>query len=118
MSHDGRALSVVGMTWTETHERYRIIREVEAAAMADPTGTLPWRDEYAASFGDREGLLFALRHRWERTCQAQLDTHLPEHVLDERYRELHRANAAVLRILDRYAVARTAVPSGAVAHAS
>lgn len=104
------------MTWTETHERHRIIREVEAAAMADPTGTLPWRDDYAALFGDRDGLLFALRHRWERTCQAQLDTHLPEHVLDERYRELHRRNAGVLRILDRYAVARTAVP--VVAHAS
>ena len=66
------------MTWTETHERHRIIREVEAAATADPTGALPWRDEYAVYYGDRDGLLAALRHRWERTCQAQLDSHLPE----------------------------------------
>ena len=115
MSRRVAAPSVDGMTWTETHERYRIIREVEADAMADPTGTLPWRDEYAATFGDREGLLLALRHRWERTCQAQLDTNLPEHVLDERYRELYRSNAAVLRILDRYAV-RPPLP--VVAHAS
>jgi hypothetical protein len=106
------------MTWTETHERHRIIREVVATAAADPTGTLPWRDEYAAHYGDRDGLLFALRHRWERTCEAQLDTHLPEQVLDERYRELHRSNAGVLRILERYAGGMTAVPSEAVARAS
>ena len=110
------------MTWTETHERHRIIREVEAAATADPSGALPWRDEYAAHFGDRDGLLFALRHRWERTCQAQLDTHLPEEVLDERYRDLHRSNARVLRILERYAAGLTtgltAGPSEAVARAS
>ena len=49
------------MSWTETHERYRIIREVVAAAEADPTGTLPWRPEYAASFGTPEGLVEALR---------------------------------------------------------
>ncbi len=107
------------MTWTETHERHRIIREVEAAATADPTGALPWRDEYAVYFHDRDGLLAALRHRWERTCQAQLDSHLPEDVLDERYRELHRSNAGVLRILDRYAGgARASMFAGAIARAS
>jgi hypothetical protein len=107
------------MTWTETHERHRIIREVEAAATADPTGTLPWRDEYAVYYGDRDGLLAALRHRWERTCQAQLDMHLSEEMLDERYRELHRINAGVLRILDRYAGgARVSVFAGAIARAS
>ena len=107
------------MTWTETHERHRIIREVVATAATDPTGTLPWRDEYAAHYGDRDGLLFALRHRWERTCQAQLDTHLPEEVLDERYRDLHRSNAGVLRILDRYAGGgRASAFAGAVARAS
>ena len=107
------------MTWTQTHQRHRIICEVEAAATADPTGTLPWRDEYADLFGDRDGLLAALRHRWERTCQAQLDSHLPEDVLDERYRELHRSNAGVLRILDRYAGgARASALAGAVARAS
>ena len=36
------------MSWTETHERYRIIREVVKAAEADKTGALPWREEYAA----------------------------------------------------------------------
>lgn len=107
------------MTWTETHERQRIIRDVAAAAEADPTGTLPWRDEYADWFGDRDGLLQALRHRWERTCQAQLDSHLPEDLLDDRYRELHRSNAGVLRILDRYAGgARATGYAGAVARAS
>lgn len=99
--------SVAAMTWSETHARYRIIREVVAAADADPTGALPWREEYAEHFGDRDGLLAALRIRWERTCQAQLDSHLPEAALDERRRELRRRNVGVLRILERNAVRGT-----------
>jgi hypothetical protein len=110
--------NVAPMTWTETHERHRIIREVEAAATADPSGALPWREEYAALFGDRDGLLMALRSRWDRTCQAQLDSRLSDVTLDETYRQLRKRHAGVLRILERYAGARTSVPAGAVTHAS
>ena len=92
------------MTWTETHERYRIIREVVAAAEADPTGTLPWRVEYAASFATPEVLVAALRQRWQRTCEAQLEAHLSDEEIQERHRKLMNDHAAVLRILDSFVV--------------
>ena len=93
------------MSWTETHERYRIIREVVAAAEADPTGTLPWREEYAASFGTPDALVAALRQRWQRTCEAQLEAHLSDEEIQERHRELLVEHAGVLRILDRHVAA-------------
>jgi hypothetical protein len=98
------------MSWTETHERYRIIREVVAAAEADPTGALPWREEYAASFGTPEGLVAALRHRWQRTCEAQLEAHLSDEEIQARHRKLLTEHAAVLRVLDnhRYVPAKSA----------
>lgn len=92
------------MSWTETHERYRIIREVVAAAEADPTGTLPWRPEYAASFGTPEGLVEALRQRWQRCCQAQLEPTMTDAQIQQRHRELMVEHAAVLRILDSFVV--------------
>jgi hypothetical protein len=90
------------MTWTETHERYRIIREVVKAAEGDPTGSLPWREEYAEYFGNRDGLVAALRSRWHQTCHVQLDSNMSEAELQEQHRKLLRCHAAVLRILDRY----------------
>jgi hypothetical protein len=90
------------MSWTETHERYRIIREVVEAAEADPTGTLPWRVEYVTLFGTPDGLVAALRQRWQRTCQAQLEAHLSDAELQARHRQLMADNAAVLRVLDRH----------------
>jgi hypothetical protein len=102
------------MSWTETHERFRIIREVVEAAEADPTGTLPWREEYADLFGDRDGLVTALRQRWQRTCEAQLDPNLSEEQMTDHHRRLLRQNAAMLRILDSY-VSSTSVPAAAVA---
>jgi len=95
------------MTWTETHERYRIIREVVRAVEADPSGALPWRDEYAEYFGNREGLVNALRSRWLHTCRAQINSSMSEAELKEAHRKLLRTHAAVLRVLDNYrAVAR------------
>ena len=93
------------MSWTETHERYRIIREVVAAAEADPTGALPWRPEYAASYATPEVLVAALRQRWQRTCEAQLESHLSDAELQERHRKLLKEHAAVLRVLDRFVAA-------------
>ena len=90
------------MSWTETHERYRIIREVVAAAEKDPTGALPWREEYAALFGSPDGLVAALRQRWQRTCEAQLEAHLADEEIQKRHRRLLKDHAAVLRILDRH----------------
>ncbi|HET9421609.1 MAG TPA: hypothetical protein VFO49_10755 [Nocardioides sp.] len=90
------------MSWTETHERYRIIREVVTAAEKDHTGTLPWRDEYATMFGSPDGLVAALRARWQRTCEAQLEASMSDDEIQTRHRELLLEHAGVLRILDRY----------------
>ena len=68
------------MTWNETHTRTAIIREVEAASALDMTGALPWREEWAPYFGSPEGLLKALRSRWNRMCEAQLDISTGEDV--------------------------------------
>lgn len=105
------------MTWTETHERYRIIREVVAAAEADPSGKLPWREEYAGTFGTPDDLVAALRLRWQRTCEAQLESHLSDEELQERHRKLLNDHAAVLRILDnhRYVTAEAAATLSTVA---
>ena len=94
------------MTWTETHERYRIIREVVKAAEADSTGTLPWREEYAEYFGDRDGLVNALRTRWQHTCEAQLDSELSDADLQAEHRKLLKAHAGVLRVLDNHRAVR------------
>lgn len=87
------------MTWQETHERTRIIREVEAAAAVDMTGALPWREEWAPFFGSPEGLLKALRARWNRMCEAQLDVRTGEDVFADTLAQLRRTQAGILAIL-------------------
>jgi hypothetical protein len=96
------------MTWTETHERYRIIREVVEAAEADSTGTLAWREEYAEHFADRDELVNALRTRWQHTCEAQLDSDMTEAQLQAAHRQLLQTHAAVLRVLDNHRAVRFA----------
>jgi hypothetical protein len=91
------------MTWQETHTRTNIIREVEAAAARDMSGALPWREEWTASFGSPEGLVKALRARWQRMCEAQLDARSGEDVFQDTYRQLRRTHAGVLAILRRAA---------------
>lgn len=90
------------MTWFETHARIRIIRQVEAAAAVDMSGELPWHESWAAYFGDRDGLLVALRARWHRMCGAELDPHAGDKVLHETTYRLRRTHAGVLRILERH----------------
>jgi hypothetical protein len=90
------------MTWTETHERTRIIREVEAAAATDMSGALPWREEWRAYFDGPTALVTALRARWQHMCEAQLDARTGEDELQDTYARLRRTEAAVLLILRRY----------------
>lgn len=90
------------MAWHESVERIRIIREVEAVAAVDQSGRLPWRDTWAPSFGDRVGLLTALRDRWERMCLAQLDELTTPAQVRATERRLRRTNAGVLRILEAH----------------
>lgn len=99
------------MTWHDPHERTRIIREVEAAAAADLSGRLPWRESWSACFGDRSGLLTALRSRWDRMCIAQLDELTSPEQVRETERNLRRSNTGVLRILEAHGL--VGVPAGA-----
>ena len=101
------------MTWHETHERTRIIREVEAAAAIDMSGRLPWRESWAPYFGDRSGLLTALRARWDRMCIAQLDELTTPEQVRETEQRLRRSNAGVLRILEAHGL--VGVPAGTAA---
>lgn len=91
------------MTWHETHQRTAIIREVEAAAAVDMTGALPWREEWATYFGSPEGLVKALRSRWQRTCEAQLDARTGEDAFADTYTRLRRTQAGILAILRKAA---------------
>ena len=90
------------MGWTETHRRWQALQEIETLANATTTDTLPWTPEYADIFGDRATLVAALRHRWNQARRAQLDTHLPEAVLEQQWCRLHERHAGILRLLAAY----------------
>ena len=87
------------MTWNETHARTAIIREVEETSARDMTGALPWREEWTQYFGSPEGLLTALRARWNRMCEAQLDVRSGEDVFADTLAQLRRTQAGILAIL-------------------
>lgn len=87
------------MTWTETHERIRIFHEVEAVAAADMSGALPWREEWSQYFNGPDGLVAALRARWNHMCEAQLDIRTNEDELDATTARLRRSEAGILEIL-------------------
>ncbi|MFL6024059.1 MAG: hypothetical protein ACJ72O_12035 [Marmoricola sp.] len=86
------------MSWTETHRRWQALQEIEALASAG-CEELPWNTEYAEIFGDRDALAATLRYRLKVTRDAQLDTHLPEGVLEEQRVRLVERNAGVVRLL-------------------
>jgi hypothetical protein len=86
------------MSWTETHRRWQALQEIEALASAG-CEELPWNNDYAEIFGDRDGLAQALRYRLKVAHDAQLDTHLPETVLEQQRLRLVERNAGVVRLL-------------------
>jgi exoribonuclease II len=94
------------MGWTETHQRWQVLREVEAelavSLAAGPVVRLPWREEYAALFGDRATLVAMLRYRLRLAEEAQLDPRLPEDVREEQQRLLAARTAGVRRLLEQY----------------
>ncbi|GAA4817371.1 hypothetical protein ACFQ0K_08875 [Nocardioides caeni] len=92
------------MTWTETHRRWQILRAVEELLnqqlLDGEAPRLPWTPEYDELFGDRAGLIAALRYRWELAASTQLDQQLPEHVVEEQRHRLLLRSRGVLRLLD------------------
>lgn len=91
------------MSWDETHRRWAALREVAATAEFRHDGELPWKDEWAELFGDRDGLVAALRYRHELALSAQLDPDLPMEAYRERATALGERSRGVRRILARYA---------------
>jgi hypothetical protein len=90
------------MTWDETHRRWQALRSIEEQLSRAEQPELPWNEEYAEIFGDRAGLVTALRYRWQLAVDTQLDTHLPEHVLEEQRRRLERRGRGVRQLLDMH----------------
>lgn len=91
------------MTWSETKRRWQIMREIEELFVVDPAARLPWSDEHAQLFGDRDGLVASLRYRWKLTRDAQLDTHASEAAWDEQRVRMETRTRTMLRILDHAA---------------
>ena len=82
-------------------QRVRIMRDVEAHALTDRSGKLPWREAWAPYFGDRDGLLEALAVR--RRCLALISiSDLPDDVDHNAGWRLRRAESALERILQRH----------------
>jgi ATP adenylyltransferase len=64
------------MTWTLLHDRMTFMTELIHAAETDPEAALELDDrasEVSRLFGDEEGLLLSLRHRWMTRLVAKLD---------------------------------------------
>jgi ATP adenylyltransferase len=64
------------MTWTLLHDRMAFMAELIQAAEIDPEAALKLDDrasEVSRLFGDEEGLLLSLRHRWMTRLVAKLD---------------------------------------------
>jgi ATP adenylyltransferase len=64
------------MTWTLLHDRMAFMAELIHAAETDPEAALALGDkasEVSRLFGDEEGLLLSLRHRWMTMLVAKLD---------------------------------------------
>ncbi len=89
------------MTWSETHRRWQALRAVEERLRTAADPVLPWDAELAEIFGDRDGLRAALRYRWRLAVSTQLDSQLPERVVEEQSRRLADRGRGVLRVLDR-----------------
>ncbi|WP_182378529.1 hypothetical protein [Nocardioides sp. WS12] len=95
------------MTWTETHRRWQALRSIEEQLATATNPELPWNDELALIFGDRAGLVAALRYRLRLTVNTQMDTHLPEHVLEEQRFLLVARTRGLLRVLEAEAHAES-----------
>jgi hypothetical protein len=87
------------MTWNETHERMRIIHEVEEVSAADMTGAIPWRDEWSAYFNGPNALVAALRSRWNHMTEVQLDRTNNEDEVAATLARLRASQAGILAIL-------------------
>ncbi|HEY9264953.1 MAG TPA: hypothetical protein VIQ11_10140 [Mycobacterium sp.] len=99
------------MTWSQLHERMAFMADMVERATADPEAALDIAadsEQVRRLFGDEEGLLLSLRHRWVNMLAAKLDQAAHEDVAAEQARaELAAANPGLRALLD--AAARRSV---------
>jgi hypothetical protein len=92
------------MTWTLLHDRMAFMAQLIQAAETDPETALKLGDrasEVSRLFGDEEGLLLSLRHRWMTTLVAKLDQAAHDGVSSEQARaDLATAQPGLHALLD------------------
>jgi ATP adenylyltransferase len=105
------------MTWTLLHDRMAFMANVIKAAETDPEAALALADrssEVSRLFGDEEGLLLSLRHRWMTMLVAKLDQAAYDDVPTEQARaELAAAEPglqALLKIAARRSLGVRSLP--------
>ncbi|MEV3904596.1 hypothetical protein AB0K11_19915 [Mycobacterium sp. NPDC050551] len=99
------------MTWSQLHERMAFMADLIEQATSDPEGALDL-DERAADvrrlFGDEEGLLLSLRHRWMTMLAARLDQAVHDDIpAEQAHAELAAGHPGLRALLD--AAARRSV---------
>lgn len=103
--------SVVDMTWSQLHERMAFMADMVERAITDPDGALEsaaGSDDVRRLFGDEEGMLLSLRHRWVNMLAAKLDQAVHDGTPAEQARaDLAAANPGLRALLD--AAARRSV---------
>ncbi|WP_067574342.1 hypothetical protein [Nocardia acidivorans] len=93
------------MSWADLHDRTDILHTVLERAARNPADTGLFDDlpELDRLFGGRDGLLLALRHRWENHLGVKLDHALGEGKSTvEVYLELAAEQPALRAVLDIY----------------
>lgn len=92
--------------WETHHRRTAALRDV--VTTLDAGGDLPWSDELAADFGDRDGLLLALHDLFARRVGGRIDLALelhdiPDASVAEAWQAVVDELPGVHRILTTYA---------------
>src|SRR5262249_19611108 len=98
------------MTWTLLHHRMAFMAELIQAAETNPEAALELGDrasEVSRLFGDEEGLLLSLRHRWMTMLVAKLDQAAYDAASAERVRAALAAAQPGLRALVDLAARRS-----------
>lgn len=108
----GALRNVGAMSWSLHHERMAYMATLIERASTAPERALSFDDseldDVARLFGDEQGLLLALRHRWVTTLTAKLDQAAYDDVPSEQVRaELEAAQPGLRALLD--AAARRSV---------
>ncbi|WP_067692546.1 hypothetical protein [Nocardia jejuensis] len=93
------------MSWADLHARTDILHTILDRAARNPADSTLFDDlpELRRLFGGPEGVLLALRHRWENHLNVKLDHALAQgKSAVESYLELSAEQPALRAILDRY----------------